>query len=79
MAAMRAAVLFLIVNDFFLSSFDLQVAPILLIKFRVNGLSVQEKKFKIEFQDGGRGGNLGFPIGIILAILVESDTRAKFL
>ena len=32
------------------------------------GLSVQEKKRKIDFQDGGHGGHLGFPIGIILAI-----------
>ena len=32
------------------------------------GLSVQEKKRKIDFQDGGRGGHLGFPIGTILAI-----------
>ena len=32
------------------------------------GLSVQEKKRKIDFQDGGHGGHLGFPIGMILAI-----------
>ena len=32
------------------------------------GLSVQEKKRKIDFQDGGHGGHLGFPIGTILAI-----------
>ena len=31
------------------------------------GLSVQEKR-KIDFQDGGHGGHLGFPIGTILAI-----------
>ena len=31
------------------------------------GLSVQEKKRKIDFQDGGHGGHLGFPIGKILA------------
>ena len=31
------------------------------------GLSVQEKR-KIDFQDGGHGGHLGFPIGMILAI-----------
>ena len=29
------------------------------------GISVQEKKRKIDFQDGG---HLGFPIGMILAI-----------
>ena len=33
-----------------------------------NGLSVQEKKRKIDFQDGGNGGHLGFPIGTILAV-----------
>ena len=27
----------------------------------------QEKKFKIVFEDGGRGGHLGFPIKTILA------------
>ena len=32
------------------------------------GLSVQEKKRKIDFQDGGHGGHLGFPIRRILAI-----------
>ena len=31
------------------------------------GLSVQEKR-KIDFQDGGHGGHLGFPIETILAI-----------
>ena len=41
-------------------------------KFKPTGLSVQEKKQKIDFQDGrhdGRhGGHLGFSIGMILAI-----------
>ena len=32
------------------------------------GLSVQEKKRKLDFQDGSNGGHLGFPIGTILAI-----------
>ena len=27
---------------------------------------VQEQKFKIDFQDGGHGGHLGFPIKTIL-------------
>ena len=31
------------------------------------GLSVQKKR-KIDFQDGGHSGHLGFPIGTILAI-----------
>ena len=34
------------------------------------GLSVQEKKRIIDFQDGCHGGHLGFPIGTILAILI---------
>ena len=40
-------------------------------KFGVNCLSVQEKKRKIDFQDGG---HLGFPIGTILAIFDLQDT-----
>ena len=32
------------------------------------GLSIQEKKFKIDFQDGNSGGHLAFPTGTILAI-----------
>ena len=32
------------------------------------GFSVQEKKRKIDFRDGGQGGHLGFLIGTILAI-----------
>ena len=31
------------------------------------GLLVQEKKRKIDFQDGRHGGHLGFPIGTVLA------------
>ena len=31
-------------------------------------LSVQDKKLKIDFQDGHHGGHLVFPIGTILAI-----------
>ena len=37
------------------------------------GLSVQEKR-KIDFQDGGHGSHLGFPIGTILAIFDLQDT-----
>ena len=36
--------------------------------FVSNGFSVQEKKRKIDFQDGCHGGHLGFSIGTILAI-----------
>ena len=35
--------------------------------FKSIGLSVQEKKFNIDFQDGGY---LGFPIKIIFALLI---------
>ena len=60
-----------------LATFDLQVILMLPSKFGVNcflaclesiGLSVQEKKRKIDFQDGGHGGHLGFSIATILAI-----------
>ena len=37
-------------------------------KFGVNWPSVQEKKQKIDFQDGCQGDHLGFPIEMILAI-----------
>ena len=37
-------------------------------KFRVNWLSVLEKKCKIDFLDGDHGANLGLPIEKILAI-----------
>ena len=36
--------------------------------FESTGLSVQEKKRKIDFQDGCHGGHLGYRIGTILAI-----------
>ena len=48
--------------------------------FESFGISVQEK-FKISFQDGGRGGHLRFPIGIILAIFdlqVASKLPTRF-
>ena len=44
------------------------------IKFESIGLLVQEKKQKINFQNGGHGGHLGFPIGTILAIFVLQVT-----
>ena len=49
-----------------LAVFDLQVTPILPIKFQVNVPSTQEK-FKIDFKDGNCGGHLVFPVGTILA------------
>ena len=41
---------------------------ILPIPFQVNWPFVQEKKLKIDFQDGHRGSHLGFSIGMTLAI-----------
>ena len=38
-------------------------------KFQVIGLSVQEKKRKIDFQEGRHGGYLGYPSGTIFTIL----------
>ena len=35
------------------------------------GLSVQEKKQKIDSQDSNHGGHLGFPIRMTLAILIH--------
>ena len=43
------------------------------------GLLVQEKKRKIDFQDGCQGGHLGFPIGTILAIFHLPVTLTSFL
>ena len=37
-------------------------------KFQVNGPFISGKEEKIDFQDGGHGGHLGFPILTILAI-----------
>ena len=38
------------------------------MSFESVGLSVPEKKFKINFQNGGDGGHLGFTIRTVLAI-----------
>ena len=45
--------------------FKMAVTPMLPSKFGVNWPFSQEKKWKIDFQDGG---HLGFPIGTIFAI-----------
>ena len=37
------------------------------------GLSIQEKKFKIDFQDVNCGSHLGFPIRMILATFDLQD------
>ena len=38
------------------------------------GLSVQEKKFKLDFQDYGHCGHLGFPSGKSLAVFDQQVT-----
>ena len=50
--------------------------------FESIGLSVQEKKFNIDFQDGGHGGIFAFPIRMTLAtfdLQVTSILSMKFL
>ena len=41
-----------------------------LISFKSMGLSVLEKKRKIDFRDGGHSGDLGFSNGAILLLLI---------
>ena len=48
-----------------LATVDLQVISILPMNFESIALSVQEKKFKTDFQDGHYSRNLGFPITTI--------------
>ena len=38
--------------------------------FKAADLSVQEKQFKNDFQDGGHGGHLGLTIGTILIFFI---------
>ena len=67
------AVILDIRSERILDIFDLQITPMLRTKFQVNCSSVQKKKRqkkkkkKIDFQDGGHGGYLGFSIETILA------------
>ena len=48
-----------------LATVDLQVTLILPMNSESIALSVQEKKFKTDFQDGRHGCNLRFPIAMI--------------
>ena len=50
--------------------FDLQVTVMLPTKFGVNWPFGSGEEAKIDFQDGGHGGHLGFLIGMILATFV---------
>ena len=56
-----------------LASVDLQVTSILPMNFESIALSVQEKKFRIDFHDGRHGCNLGFPIATIWAIFLSTS------
>ena len=51
-----------------LAVFYLQITRCFLPSFKSVGLLVQEKKWKIDFQDGSPGSHFGFPIRTILAI-----------
>ena len=46
---------------------DLKVTQILPMKLESFGLSLKEKYFKLDFQDGCHGGHLGFPVRTFLA------------
>ena len=48
-----------------LATADLQVSSILPMNFESAALSVQENKFKTDFEDGRHGRNLGFPVATI--------------
>ena len=48
-----------------LATVDLQVTSILPMNFESIAFSVQEKKFKTDFQDGRHSRNLGFPIATL--------------
>ena len=57
-----------------LATVDLQVTSILPMNFESIALSVQEKKFKTDFQNGRHVHNLGFPIATIWAIFYQQVT-----
>ena len=64
-----------------LAIFDLQVSRIFRNKFRVNWPFSSGEERKIDFQDGGHGGRLGFLIRIIVTIFVSTshpDAPTKF-
>ena len=57
-------------NEMILAIFSLQVTLMFLSSLESIGLSVQERKRKIDLQAGSHGGYLEFPIRMILAILI---------
>ena len=56
--------------------FDLEVTQCFLARLESIGLSVQEKKRKTDFQDSCHGGQLGFPIGAILFLIIKSPNAS---
>ena len=58
-----------------LAIFDLQVTLMLPTKLGINWPFGSGEEEKIDFQDGGNGGHLAYPIGTILAIF---DLPTKF-
>ena len=46
--------------------------------FEPTGLSVQEKRIEVNFQDGNRGGHLWFQIGTILTIFDLRPNNAYY-
>ena len=60
-------------NDFIYA--DLLVTPMLPMKFQDNWPLFHEKKQKMDFQEGGHGGHLGFTTGIILAFFFLSSSH----
>ena len=70
------------IMDFWSECFFLLDLPwYILPSFESISLSIQEKKFKIDFQDGGYGGHLGFPICYFSKLFVTShlNTTMEFL
>ena len=55
--------------------FYLQVTPMLPIKFQVNWFFGLGEAKTIDFQDGGHGGHLGFPIGWFKLFLIRKSPR----
>ena len=61
-----------------LATVDLQVTSIRPMNFESIALSVQEKKFKTDFQDGHYSRNLGFPIATIELFLIYKSPDASY-
>ena len=58
-----------------LANFDLQVIPILSIKYWFDRLFGSEMMFKPDFQNGRRGSDLGYPIETILLNLIHNSPQ----